>query len=253
MEGFPAPGQLLPKLRRVPVQPRYRRQDLGVQLVPIGVFHGAQAALAPLLGGAEIGILPRPVRPCAAGQLGAQIVPAAAAAKQAGQQGLVAAGAAMAPVPVPGQAVLDLHPFCPGDNPRVPAHGNNPLLHGPESVSLAGLLEGAVIGQDTADPVKVLRLPENLRPVAGEVLVGLPVGDQVDRVREDIPDGHPGEWVAPLGAVLLFQQEGVHLGEGAGLQEFLENQLHQAQLPGQGVQVAGPLGLAVDGDLGDAL
>ena len=68
--------------------------DLGVQRVAVAVFHGADRAVAALLGGAHVGVDQLVVRILAVGQLRAHIVAAFAAAQQPGQQRHVAARSA---------------------------------------------------------------------------------------------------------------------------------------------------------------
>ena len=53
--------------------------DLGVQRVAVAVFHGADRAVAALLGGAHVGVDQLTVRRAAVGQLRAHVIAAFAA------------------------------------------------------------------------------------------------------------------------------------------------------------------------------
>ena len=196
-------------------------------------------AAAALLGGAEVGVnrLPGSVQP--AGQLGAHIVAAFAAVEDTRKQRHIAPRLAVAFGPIQLQNVLRLHPFCARDDPRVLAHRDDPLVHGLALVCLAVTLQGAVIGHDAVLAVKGRRIGKQLHMMAGQVLVGIVVCYHIDRIGQDALDGKAGEGFPSFGPILPFQQKLIDFGQGTGLQKLVENQFHQIDLVGNGLQFAG--------------
>ena len=71
------------------------------------------------------------------------------------------------------------------------------------------------------------------------------VGDHVDRVRENAPDGKAGELLAALCDTAVRQKVLVGLAERAGLHEHLEDRLDQLNFLRDGSRLAGFLHLAV--------
>ena len=93
-----------------------------------------------LLHGAEVGINKLALCIPALGQFGAHILAAVAADKQAGEQGHIAAGLAVAFGFVPLQNRLYLDPCLPLDDALVLAHRHDPFLHWLDLVGSTRLL-----------------------------------------------------------------------------------------------------------------
>ena len=227
--------------------------DLGVQRVAVAVFHGADRAVAALLGGAHVGVDQLTVRRAAVGQLRAHIVAAFAAAQQPGQQRHVAAGSAVALRFVDIQHGLHPHPIAARDDARMLAHRHDPFLHGADLVCLAGALEGAVIRHDAVLAVEFCALGKQVNIVFFQILIRRVVGDHVDRVRENTTDGKAGKLLAALRDTAMLQQILIGLAERAGLHEHLEDRLDQLDFLRDGFELAGLLHLAVHRHAGQAL
>ena len=78
------------------------------------------------------------------------------------------------------------------------AHRHDPFLHRADLVCLAGALERAVIRHDTVLAVKLRALGKQVNIVLFQILIRRLVGDHVNRVRENAPDGKAGELLAAL-------------------------------------------------------
>ena len=226
--------------------------DLGVQRVAVAVFHGADCTVAALLGGAHIGVDQLAVRILAVGQLRAHIVAAFAAAQKPGQQRHVAARPAVALGFVDIQHGLHPHPIAARDDARMLTHRHDPFLHGTDLIRLAGALECAVVRHDTVLAIEFCALGKQVNMVLFQILIRRLVGDHVDRVRENSPDGKAGELLAALRDAAMLQQVLVGLAERAGLHEHLEDRLDQLDFLWDGLEFAGLLHLAVHRHAGQA-
>ena len=226
--------------------------DLGVQRIAVAVFHGADRAVAALLGGAHVGVDQLAVRILAVGQLRAHIVAAFAAAQQPGQQRHVAAGSAVALGFVDIQHGLHPHPIAARDDARMLAHRHDPFLHGADLVCLAGALERAVVRHDAVLAVEFCALGKQVNIVFFQILIRRLVGDHVDRVRENAPDGKAGELLAALRDAAVLQQVLVGLAERAGFHEHGEDRLDQLDFLRNGFELAGLLHFAVHRHAGQA-
>ena len=227
--------------------------DLGVQRVAVAVLHGADRAVAALFGGAHIGVDQLTVRRAAVGQLRAHIVAAFAAAQQPGQQRHVAAGSAVALGFVDIQHGLHPHPVAARDDARVLAHRHDPLLHGADLIRLAGALERAVIRHDAVLAVEFRPLGKQVNIVFFQILIRCLVGNHIDRVGENAPDGKAGELLAALRDTAMLQQILIGLAKRTGLHEHRENRLDQLNFLRNGLQLAGFLHLAIHRHAGQAL
>ncbi len=227
--------------------------DLGVQRVAVAVFHRADRTVAALLGGAHVGVDQLAVRGAAVGQLRAHVIAAFAAAQKSGQQRHVAAGSAVALGFVDVQHGLHLHPVAARDDAGVLAHRHDPLLHRADLVCLAGALEGAVIRHDAVLAVEFCAFGEQVNIIFFQILIRRLVGDHVNRVRENAPDGKAGELLAALRDAAVLQQVLVGLAERAGLHEHLEDRLDQLDFLQDGLELAGLALLAVHRYLGFTL
>ena len=208
--------------------------------------------MAALLGGAHIGVDQLVVRILAVGQLRAHIVAAFAAAQQPGQQRHVAAGPAVALGFVDIQHGLHPHPVAACDDARMLAHRHDPLLHGADLIRLAGALERAVVRHDTVLAVEFRTLGKQVNIVFFQILIRCLVGNHIDRVGENAPDGKAGELLAALRDTAMLQQVLVGLAEGAGLHEYGEDRLDQLDFLRNGFELAGFLHLAVHRHAGQA-
>ena len=226
--------------------------DLGVQRVAVAVFHRADRAVAALLGGAHVGVDQLAVRILAVGQLRAHIVAAFAAAQKPGQQRHVAAGSAVALGFVDIQHGLHPHPIAARDDAGVLAHRHDPFLHGADLVCLAGALERAVVRHDTVLAVEFCAFGKQIHIVLFQILIRRLVGNHVDRVCENAPDGKAGELLAALGDAAVLQKILVGLAEGAGFHEYGENCFDQLDFLWNGFELAGFLHLAVHRHAGQA-
>ncbi len=227
--------------------------DLGIQRVAVAVFHAAHGAVAALLGGAHVGIDQLTVRILAVGQLRAHIVAAFAAAQQPGQQRHIAAGPAVALGFVDIQHGLHPHPIAARDDARMLTHRHDPFLHGTDLIRLAGALERAVVCHDAVLAVELGLLGKQVYIVFFQILIRRLVGDHVDRVCENAPDGKAGELLAALRDATVLQQVLIGLAERAGLHEHLEDRLDQLNFLRDGSQLVGLALLAVHGHAGFAL
>ena len=79
------------------------------------------------------------------------------------------------------------------------------------------------------------------------------VGDHVDRVRENAPDGKAGELLAALRDAAVLQKILVGLAERAGFHEYLKDRLDQLNFLRNGFELAGLFHLAVHRHAGQAL
>ena len=201
--------------------------DLGVQRVAVAVFHRADRTVAALLGGAHVGVDQLVVRILAVGQLRAHIVAAFAAAQKPGQQRHVAAGSAVALGFVHIQHGLHPHPIAARDDAGMLAHRHDPLLHGADLVCLARALERAVIRHDTVLTVEFRTFGKQVNIVFFQILISRLVGNHVDRVCQNTPDGKAGELLAALRDAAILQKILVGLTERAGLHEHREDRLDQ--------------------------
>lgn len=195
--------------------------------------------MAALLGGAHVGVDQLALRILAVGQLRAHIVAAFAAAQQPGQQRHVAAGSAVALGFVDIQHGLHPHPIAARDDARMLTHRHDPFLHRADLVCLAGALEGAVICHDTVLAVEFCTLGKQVNIIFFQILIRRLVGDHVNRVRENAPDGKASELLAALRDAAMLQQILVGLAERAGLHEHLEDRLDQLNFLRDGFELAG--------------
>ena len=219
--------------------------DLGVQRVAVAVFHRADRAVAALLGGAHVGVDQLALRILAVGQLRAHIVAAFAAAQQPGQQRHVAAGSAVALRFVHVQHGLHPHPIASCDDAGMLAHRHDPLLHGADLICLAGALERAIVRHDTVLAVELRAFGKQVNIVFFQILIRRLVGDHVDRVRENAPDGKAGELLSALRDAAVLQKVLVGFAEGTCLHKHGEDRLDQLDFLRNGLQLAGFLHLAV--------
>ena len=84
------------------------------------------------------------------------------------------------------------------------AHGDDPFIHRLHLICLAGLLQGAVVGHDAVNAVKLTLLREQVHLIFGQVLVSGFVRDQIDRIGEDAFNGKSGELLSVFGGVLVL-------------------------------------------------
>ena len=208
--------------------------------------------MAALLGGAHVGVDQFAVRRAAVGQLRAHIVAAFAAAQKSGQQRHIAARSAVALGFVDIQHGLHPYPVAARDDARMLAHRHDPFLHRADLVRLAGALEGAVIGHDAVLAIEFRTLGEQVNIIFFQILIRRLVGDHVNRVRENAPDGKAGELLAALRDAAMLQQILVGLAERAGLHEHLEDRLDQLNFLRDGFELAGFFHLAVHRHAGQA-
>ena len=121
----------------------------------MGIPAVANAALAPLLHLADIGIDRLPAGHGALCELGIHSA-SAAAIEQTNQQSLVIPGLAIGFQLISLQRVLHCYPCLAGDKPGMQTNGYNPFALGQILRGLALLLLCPVIGHDTVDAVKIL-------------------------------------------------------------------------------------------------
>ena len=209
--------------------------------------------MAALLGGAHIGVDQLTVRRAAVGQLRAHIVAAFAAPQKPRQQRHVATGPAVTLRFVDIQHGLHPHPIAARDDARMLAHRHDPFLHGTDLIRLAGALEGAVIGHDAVLAVEFRTLGKQVNIVFFQILIRRLVGNHVNRVRENAPDGKAGELLAALRDAAVLQKILVGLAERAGFHEHGEDRLDQLDFLRNGFELAGFLHLAVHRHAGQAL
>ena len=133
------------------------------------------------------------------------------------------------------------------------AHRHDPFLHGADLVCLAGALERAVIRHDAVLAVEFCALGKQVNIVFFQILIRRLVGNHVNRVRENAPDGKAGELLAALRDAAVLQQVLVGLAERAGLHEHGEDRLDQLDFLRNGFELAGFLHLAVHRHAGQAL
>ena len=131
-------------------------------------------------------------------------------------------------------------------------HRHDPFLHRADLVCLAGALEGAVIGHDTVLAVEFCTLGKQVNIIFFQILIRRLVGDHVNRVRENAPDGKASELLAALRDAAVLQKILVGLAERAGLHEHLEDRLDQLDFLRDGFELAGFLHLAVHRHAGQA-
>ena len=86
------------------------------------------------------------------------------------------------------------------------AHRHDPFLHGTDLVCLAGALEGAVIGHDAVLAIELRAFGKQVNIVFFQILIRRLVGNHVNRVRENAPDGKAGELLAALRDAAMLQQ-----------------------------------------------
>ena len=132
-------------------------------------------------------------------------------------------------------------------------HRHDPFLHRADLVCLAGALEGAVVCHDTVLAVEFCALGKQVNIVFFQILIRRLVGDHIDRVRENAPDGKAGELLAALRDAAVLQKILVGLAEGAGFHEYGENCFDQLDFLRDGLELAGFLHLAVHRHAGQAL
>ena len=133
------------------------------------------------------------------------------------------------------------------------AHRHDPFLHGADLVRLAGALERAVIRHDAVLAVEFCALGKQVNIVFFQILIRRLVGDHVNRVGENAPDGKAGELLAALRDAAVLQQVLIGLAERAGLHKHLEDRLDQLDFLRDGLELAGFLHLAVHRHAGQAL
>ena len=132
-------------------------------------------------------------------------------------------------------------------------HRHDPFLHGTDLVRLARALEGAVICHDAVPAVEFCALGKQVNIVFFQILIRRLIGDHVDRVCENAPDGKAGELLAALRDAAVLQQVLVGLAEGAGFHEYLKDRLDQLNFLRNGFELAGLFHLAVHRYLGFTL
>ena len=118
-------------------------------------------------------------------------------------------------------------------------HRHDPLLHGADLVRLAGALEGTVIRHDAVLAIKFRTLGKQVNIVFFQILIRRLVGNHVDRVRENAPDGKAGELLAALRDAAMLQKILVGLAERAGFHEHREDRLDQLDFLWDGFELAG--------------
>lgn len=148
---------------------------------------------------------------------------------------------------------LHPHPVAARDDAGVFAHRHDPLLHGADLVRLAGALERAVVRHDAVLAVEFCALGEQVNIIFFQILIRRLVGDHVNRVGENAPDGKAGELLAALRDTAMLQQILIGLAKRTGLHEHGENRLDQLNFLRNGLQLAGFLHLAVHRHAGQAL
>ena len=131
-------------------------------------------------------------------------------------------------------------------------HRHNPFLHGTDLVCLAGALERAVVCHDAVLAVELRALGKQVNIVFFQILIRRLIGDHVDRVCENAPDGKAGELLAALRDAAVLQQILIGLAERAGFHEHLEDRLDQLDFLRDGFELAGFLHLAVHRHAGQA-
>ena len=89
------------------------------------------------------------------------------------------------------------------DDARMLTHRHDPFLHGTDLVCLAGALERAVICHDTVLAVEFRTLGKQIHIVLFQILIRCVVGNHVDRVCENAPDGKARELLAALRSVAV--------------------------------------------------
>ena len=224
-----------------------------IQHVAVAVFHVADMAPAALLHGAEIGINELPLCVSPLGQLWTHVLAAVAADQQPGEQGHIAAGLAVAFGFVPFQNRLYLDPRLPLNDSLVLAHRHDPLLHGLDLVGSTRLLQGTVIGHNAMDTIKVALLCKEVYMIFRQVVIGKFIGNQINRIGQNPLNGKAGKLLAVLCGIAILQQVSLRLCQRAGFQELVVDQLDNADLLREDLQLAGLFGLAVNGHMGDAL
>ena len=132
-------------------------------------------------------------------------------------------------------------------------HRHDPLLHGADLIRLAGTLERAVVCHDAVLAVEFCALGKQVNIVFFQILIRRLVGNHVNRVRENAPDGKAGELLAALRDAAVLQQVLVGLAERAGFHEHLEDRLDQLDFLRNGFELACLLHLAVHRHAGQAL
>ena len=100
--------------------------------------------------------------------------------------------------------------------------------------------------------IKFRTLGKQVNIVFFQILIRRVVGDHVNRVRENAPDGKAGELLAALCDAAMLQQILVGLAERAGLHEHLEDRLDQLDFLWDGFELAGFFHLAVHRHAGQA-
>ena len=131
-------------------------------------------------------------------------------------------------------------------------HRHDPFLHGADLVRLAGALERAVVRHDAVLAVEFRTLGEQINIVFFQILIRRLVGDHVNRVRENAPDGKAGELLAALRDAAVLQKILVGLAERAGFHEHGEDRLDQLDFLRDGFELAGLLHLAIHRHAGQA-
>ena len=101
--------------------------------------------------------------------------------------------------------------------------------------------------------VEFCALGKQVNIVFFQILIRRLVGDHVDRVGQNAPDGKAGELLAALRDAAVLQQVLVGLAERTGLHEHGENRLDQLNFLRNGLELAGFLYLAVHRHAGQAL
>ena len=132
------------------------------------------------------------------------------------------------------------------------AHRHDPFLHGTDLVCLAGALEGAVVCHDAVLAVKFRTLGKQVNIIFFQILIRRLVGNHVDRVGQNAPDGKARELLAALRDTAVLQKVLVGLAERAGFHEHGENRLDQLNFLRNGLQLAGFLHLAIHRHAGQA-
>ena len=124
-------------------------------------------------------------------------------------------------------------------------HRHDPFLRGTDLIRLAGALERAVVRHDAVLTVELRALGKQIYVILFEILVRRLIGNHIDRICQNAPDGKARELLAAPCDAAVLQQVVISLGERAGLHEYGENRLDQLNFLRNRLEFAGFLHLAV--------
>ena len=103
------------------------------------------------------------------------------------------------------------------------------------------------------DTIKVALLRKEVDMIFRQVVISKFIGNQINRIGQNPLDGKAGKLLAVFCCIAILQQICLRLCQRAGFQKLVVDQLDDADLLRENLQLAGPLGLAVDGHMGDTL